>query len=116
VRTALTVCVTVLGLLLAAVAPGWGYPSTLLIHFDPPELTLHVDPDMALPADPEAVVAQEACPALAVQKVPLPVPWAIVWMTAAREGSAVYLDPKRAKRITGLLTRCPAAPTTQATR
>ena len=83
------------------------YPMTLLIYFDPPDLTLTVEPEFVVPADAEALIAAQACYTLGVQKVPLPVPFTIVWMTAAKEGAALYRDPKDPRTVKGWLTRCP---------
>lgn len=80
----------------------------VLIHFDPPELTLTMEPDSARPANPEAFVAAEACRFLQVQRVPLPVPYTLVWLTNQKEGAGRYLE-QNGPKLRGLLTRCPEA-------
>jgi hypothetical protein len=72
--------------------------ATLLTYFDPPELTLTLEPEAPKPVDPDALIAEHAYRFLGVQRVPLPVPYKIVWLTVQKEGAGSYLDPENGRR------------------
>jgi hypothetical protein len=77
--------------------------ANVLFHFDPPEVLIFVDPSVRV-EDPVAFAAEQACPSLLAEKIPLPVPFHLQWFKPQGEGRGEIPDPSH--RVTGMVTEC----------
>jgi len=80
--------------------------ASVLLSYDPVEVVVYLDGSPgATPVN--AIVADAACPYLAAEQVPLPVPYTVRMFQ--RSGESQRYVPADSVIAQGLLSRCPAA-------
>jgi hypothetical protein len=77
--------------------------ANVLLRFDPAEVMIFVEASVRVD-DPAAFAAEQACPSLIAENVPLPVPFRLQWFKRQGEGRGEI--PDTAHRVTGMVTEC----------